>query len=104
MSTVGIIGDTHWPACHDRYAEFCDYVFRSWSVDRVVHIGDGCDYRAISFHSKEVGIENIEDEMDAAHQQCQEFVKLFPEVDYLTGNHSDLPYRQHSRQDSPEGS
>ena len=94
MSNVLIIGDTHCPAMLDFYPDFLKSVYDSWGCDRVVHIGDLVDFHGISFHSKETGMPNIEDEVREAKKQVQTLYELFPSVDYLTGNHSALPARQ----------
>lgn len=94
MAIVGIIGDTHCPGMHDRYVEFCDWVFRSWGVDTVVHIGDGCDFRGINFHMKQTGIDDIDTEVALAVGQLSQIYKAFPDAYYMTGNHSALPERK----------
>jgi hypothetical protein len=52
------------------------------------------DFHGISFHTKEFGIPDIEREIQEAREQVQTLCELFPDVDYLTGNHSALPVRQ----------
>lgn len=94
MSNVLIIGDTHCPAMLDMYPEFLEEIYESWDCDRVVHIGDLVDFHGINFHAKEFGIPGIEEELEEARAQVQILTKLFPEVEYLTGNHSALPVRQ----------
>jgi predicted phosphodiesterase len=94
MSNVLVIGDTHCPAMLDFYPEFLADVYEAWDCDRVVHIGDLVDFHGISFHTKEFGIPDIEKEIEDSREQVQALCKLFPKVDYLTGNHSALPVRQ----------
>lgn len=94
MSRVLVIGDTHCPAMFAGYPTFLEDMYDQWSCDRVVHIGDLADFHAISFHQKEFGLESIETELDMARHQVSELTAVFPEVEYLTGNHSALPLRQ----------
>ena len=93
MSNVLIIGDTHCPAMLDFY-EFLSEVYEAWDCDRVVHIGDLVDFHELVSIQKEFGIPDIEKEIEDSREQVQALYKHFPEVDYLTGNHSALPVRQ----------
>ena len=94
MSNVLVIGDTHCPAMLEFYPDFLKETYKAWNCDRVVHIGDLVDFHGISFHAKEVGMPNIEDELKEAKKQVRALTEMFPRVDYLTGNHSALPARQ----------
>jgi hypothetical protein len=94
MSNVLVIGDTHCPAMLDAYPDFLASIYEAWDCNHVVHIGDLVDFHGISFHTKEFGIPNIEREIQEAREQVQTLCELFPDVDYLTGNHSALPVRQ----------
>ena len=94
MSRVLVIGDTHCPAMLDEYPDFLAQTYDQWQCDRVVHIGDLADFHAISFHQKQFGLESIEKELEDARAQVEQLTSLFPDVDYLTGNHTALPARQ----------
>ena len=94
MSRVLVIGDTHCPAMLEEYPDFLAQTYDQWQCDRVVHIGDLADFHAISFHQKQFGLESIERELDDARNQVETLTSLFPDVDYLTGNHTALPSRQ----------
>lgn len=94
MSRVLVIGDTHCPAMLEEYPHFLDEMYDQWNCDKVVHIGDLADFHAISFHQKEFGLESIERELELARQQVTSLTDIFPDVEYLTGNHSALPVRQ----------
>ena len=94
MSRVLIIGDTHAPAMRERYPDFLEDIYEQWDCDRVVHIGDAVDFHGISYHLKHTDLPNIEEELDIAVGQLSELYDRFPDVDYMTGNHSDLPNRQ----------
>jgi predicted phosphodiesterase len=94
MARVLIIGDTHAPAMHESYPSFLCDMYDQWDCDTVVHIGDLADFHAISYHQKQFGLESIEKEMDLARDQVAWLTDEFPNVTYLTGNHSALPARQ----------
>jgi len=78
----------------DEYPDFLAQTYDQWQCDRVVHIGDLADFHAISFHQKQFGLESIEKELEDARAQVEQLTSLFPDVDYLTGNHTALPARQ----------
>ena len=94
MSRVLVIGDTQCPAMREDYPLFLKDMYETWDCDRVVHIGDGADFHGISYHLKHTDLPNIDREIELAANQLSSLYSLFPTVDYLTGNHSDLPNRQ----------
>ena len=99
---VLVIGDTHAPAMHPRYIRFLKDVDRKYNCNRVVHIGDLVDWNAISFHEKDPSQPSPSEEYELAYRQVQKIYKAFPEVDYLIGNHSDLPGRKARAAGLPE--
>lgn len=94
MSRVLVIGDTHCPAMVDCYPDFLAETYDMWSCDKVVHIGDLADFHAISYHQKEFGLNDVEREIEQAREQVARITSIFPDVEYLIGNHSALPSRQ----------
>ena len=94
MARVLVIGDTHCPAMMESYPTFLADVYDQWQCDRVVHIGDLVDFHAISYHQKQFGLESIEKEMEEGREQVALLTDIFPEADYMIGNHSALPTRQ----------
>lgn len=94
MSRVLVIGDTHAPAMRESYPDFLEDMYDTWDCDRVVHIGDGADFHGISYHLKHTDLPNIDRELELAANQLETLYSRFPVVDYLTGNHTDLPNRQ----------
>jgi len=94
MSRVLIIPDLHIPAMHPRFIRFLKDVDRKHKCNRWVGIGDSVDWNAISFHEKDPSMPNASEEFKIAKKQMQKLYKAFPEVDYLIGNHSDLPQRK----------
>ena len=93
MSRVLVIGDTHCPTMRDDYVPFLLDCYEQWDCDRVVHIGDLVDNAALSYHLKAPNLKDPIAEYDKAYDQVQELYAAFPEVDWLIGNHDDLPLR-----------
>jgi len=94
MARVLVIGDTHAPAMRESYPDFLEDMYEAWNCDRIVHIGDGADFHGISYHLKHTDLPNIDREIELAATQLATLYERFPNVDYLTGNHTDLPNRQ----------
>jgi len=91
---VLVIGDTHAPAMHPKYISFLKKIERKYNCNRVVHIGDLVDWSAISFHEKDPSMPGAVEEYKTARKQVSKIHKAFPKVDYMIGNHSDLPARK----------
>jgi len=91
---VLIIGDTHAPAMHPKYVRFLKDIDRKYNCNKVVHIGDLVDWNAISYHEKDPSMPSAQQEYKNALKQVRKLHSAFPEVDYLMGNHSDLPARK----------
>ena len=91
---VLIIGDTHCPAMHPGYIAFLKRIHKKHKCNRVVHIGDLVDWNAISFHDKDPSMPGATEEYKLALKQVRQLHKAFPKVDYMIGNHSDLPARK----------
>ena len=66
MARVLVIGDTHCPVMHKGYVSFLQKIADSWSVDKVVHIGDMVDWASISYHPKAPSLKNSEAEYEKA--------------------------------------
>lgn len=94
MARILVIGDCHMPAMHVRYIPFLKRIEKKYKCNKVVHIGDAVDWNAISFHEKDPALPSPEQEYTEAYKQMQKMYKAFPKVDYMTGNHSDLPARK----------
>jgi hypothetical protein len=94
MSRVLAFSCTHCPAMHPRFISFLQGVQEKYKTNRVVHLGDGVDWNAISFHERDPAMPSAVEEYKAAKKQMEQIHKAFPRADYLIGNHSELPYRQ----------
>jgi len=91
---IGIIADTHEPACHPDYFDFIKKTFKRFNVTEIVHIGDVVDHHFISRHVSETDAFNPLDEMDLAIKNLKKWVKEFPDVKICLGNHDRIPDRQ----------
>lgn len=94
MSRVLVVGDTHMPGMRDDYIEFLLHIADSWSIDRVVHIGDMVDWHSLSYHEKRPTLPTPATEYMEMREQMAQFFEAFPAGDWLIGNHDDLPQRQ----------
>lgn len=94
MSRVLTIGDTHCPGMRVDYVEFLQHIADSWQVDRVVHIGDLVDWHSISYHEKNPKLPSPAQEREQALEQVDWLKTAFPKVDWLIGNHDELPARK----------
>lgn len=94
MSRVLAIGDCHCPGMRQDYVPFLLHLADSWSIDRVVHVGDLVDWASISYHEKNPNLPAPKEEYEKALEQVQSLYEAFPEVDLLLGNHDDLPRRK----------
>ncbi len=101
MSRVLIIGDTHCPAEHPRYMQFCLDLQKEWQCDRVVHIGDLIDMNSISFHAKNPELPSPKSEYELALQCVQRWYKAFPNLTVTIGNHCERAFRKAASVDIP---
>ena len=94
MARVLIIGDTHCPGMRTGYVDFLKRVAETYSVTRVVHIGDLVDWASISYHEKSPSLRNATLEYAKARKQVASLARAFPKADWLIGNHDALTERQ----------
>lgn len=95
-TTVGVIGDTHFPFTHPRYLEFCRDTFAKYNVGHVVHIGDIVDNHAISRHKTEPVADGVITEYEKARDMVEEWANVFPNMTITIGNHDNILERQAS--------
>ncbi len=94
MARVLAFSCTHAPAMHPKYVSFLKRIHKKYKCNRVVHLGDSVDWHAISYHEKDPALPSPEQEYKEAYKQIQSLYKAFPKLDYIKGNHSDLPSRK----------
>lgn len=89
-----IIGDTHLPFTHVDYRDFCTEVAERFGCSRFVHIGDLVDNHAFSYHEHDPNGMGPVDELEAAQEEVDKWVKRFPNVKMCLGNHDELIARK----------
>lgn len=102
MSRVLVVGDCHCPGMLRGYPAFLQRIYEQWECNRVVFIGDLVDWCAISFHEKNPTLSNAAQEYRKALRQVQRLYRLFPEADWLIGNHDCLTTRQAGKAGLPD--
>ena len=90
MARVLIVGDTHCPGMRTGYVDLLKRVADSYSITRIVHIGDLVDWASISYHEKSPSLRNASLEYAKARKQVASLTKAFPKADWLIGNHDAL--------------
>lgn len=91
---VGVFSDPHIPFNHPNYLQFCIDTFKKYGVGQVVCCGDLVDNHALSRFQTEPSAKGAYDELDMSIAEVKKFVKAFPRVKMLRGNHDDIPIRQ----------
>src|SRR5665647_809333 len=94
QEVVGVISDTHFPFVHPNYIHFLEDTFNKHKVTRIVHIGDLCDFHAISRHQTETTAVDAVTEYNLARAQIDLYTRAFPKVDLTLGNHCTIAVRQ----------
>jgi len=102
MSNVLVIGDTHEPASHPRYLDFCLDLYEEWDCNRVVHIGDIVDWSSITFHARNPSLPSPKDEYELAMACVQRWHKAFPKLTLTIGNHDERIIRKAGSVDIPD--
>ena len=91
---VLIISDYHAPYNHKDSVSFLQEIKSSYKIDRVINIGDECDFHNISFHDSSPELFSASDELSKAIEHLKPIYKMFPKVDVIESNHGSLIYRK----------
>lgn len=91
---VLIISDLHLPFEHRNALSFVCRVRDKYKCDVVIGIGDFFDMHALSYHEHDPDGYSLGDELDEATSKAQMWIKEFPKVYQIDGNHSSLPFRK----------
>ena len=91
---VLVISDAHLPFTHKKALDFVCRTRDTYKCDVVIGIGDFFDCHAISYHEKDPDGDSCGVEMDKATFMASKWVKEFPTVYQIIGNHTDLLYRK----------
>lgn len=89
-----VIGDAHEPYAHPKYLSHCINVYKQNKCNFAISVGDFVDNHAISYHEKNVGLPNANDELGLAIKILKKWQEAFPKLKVCIGNHDDLPARK----------
>ena len=87
-------GDWHTPYMINGYLEWIESIYKAWSCDTIVHIGDLRDFHRISFHDDEPASLSDSEEQRQARAQTDAYFKKHPKGYMCESNHDKLPYRR----------
>lgn len=87
QSRVLVIGDLHQPFTLDGYLQFCIKTHSDYRCNRVVCIGDVLDSHYSSYHEPDPDGMSAGDELDLAIEKIKAWYKVFPQLDWIIGNH-----------------
>lgn len=88
-------GDTHFPYQHQETIPFLKEVKELYKPERVIHMGDILDvYSVSSYPTDPDHPDSWSHEIRKAREGLKELYDLFPEVDVMSSNHDDRPYKK----------
>ena len=90
---VLIVGDLHEPVSHPAYLKFCKDIYKKYTCNAVIFIGDIADWHAVSRYVKEPSCPGPKDEYKLAREKIQKWYKAFPKAKVCIGNHDERPER-----------
>ena len=91
---VGVFSDIHAPFDHPNFPYFLQDTFKKHGVGQIVCCGDIVDNHATSRHGAEPCALGAYSELDLAIQRLKLYGIVFPDVEYIIGNHDMRPERQ----------
>ncbi|MGA1702641.1 MAG: metallophosphoesterase [Methylophilaceae bacterium] len=89
-----VIGDLHEPFCLDGYLDFCKGVFKKYTCNHVVFIGDVIDNHYSSYHETDADGMGGRDELNLAISKLSRWYEAFPVADVTIGNHDRIIMRK----------
>ena len=92
--TIGVFSDIHLPFAHKDYLQFLKETFKQYKVNQIICCGDLVDNHALSRHPTEPCAKGAYDELDLAKEQLKGYIKAFPKVTLILGNHDKIVHRQ----------
>lgn len=93
-SPILVFSDPHCPFDHPNFPYFLQDTAKKYKVGQVICLGDLIDNHAISRHGAEPCALGAYSELDLAIQRLKIYSALFPDVDYVVGNHDERINRQ----------
>lgn len=91
---VLVIGDLHVPYQHPDAFQFLKAIKKKFKPDKVIDIGDECDFHALSYHDSDPDLMSAGHELKSAREYMKQLEKLFPKMDLIHSNHGSLYYRK----------
>lgn len=86
-SRVLVVGDLHAPFIKAGYLEFCESIYKKYSCNRVVFIGDIIDNHYSSYHETNPDGMSAGTELLKAKAEIALWYKVFPSAKVCLGNH-----------------
>lgn len=91
--TVLAISDLHAPFQHPDAFDFLDAIAQKYNPTRIVGLGDGLDFHAVSQYAKHMKAMSAADELELGVMELQPLFKMFPRLDECYSNHTMRPFR-----------
>lgn len=82
------------PFCHADTWRFLKAIKSKYKPDRVICLGDECDFHALSYHESVPDLDSAGPELEKAIKFLKPIYALFPNCDILESNHGSLMYRK----------
>lgn len=93
-NNILVFSDLHIPGHHKDLLPFLSWVKKTYGpFDKVVLNGDAVDNHAISNFDSEPDALGDDPEIKACRREIKKLGSLFPELDFIIGNHEDRHYR-----------
>ena len=89
-----VMSDMHWPFEHRKALQFCADTYAAWDCDKVICTGDAVDHHNISRHLSETDAMSANQEVAKVKKCVALWSSVFPDIDFVLGNHDLIPYRQ----------
>lgn len=94
MANVLVIPDAHLPSEHKGALEFLKRVYKQYKCNKVVCIGDLVDQYCFSSYTKDPSALSTTDEIIATQKKLKLWIKAFPNMQIVYGNHDLRLFRQ----------
>lgn len=91
---VLVISDLHLPYNHSKSLNHCRRIRDKYNCSVVVDIGDMFDLQVINYHEKDPDKFDMSRELDTTQREVKKWIREFPTMYHVYGNHSSLLYRK----------
>ncbi len=89
-----VISDLHEPFAHRGAFDLCRRVRDDYKCKHILNIGDIFDHHQISRHVSEPDAMGAVEERDLVRKRLKKWIREFPKMDIIIGNHDEIPTRQ----------